>query len=374
MHQEHNIPWNLLAKNVKFVQDNPAYTPRTTGFFAKSPNAGELNHFVRALATTIRTFSDTERAKYPSPWPLPFPTSARNIYSDAVKERHPEYLDDERQKIETWIQRAHREVAPPRENHRYSTSHGDLADVVKVLFAEAVDKESDAPTRTAGVETLLTLANHPEIPLGTMVQLSWGHHFGWSRVMESALRTYVLFNLIIAVGTQGGNPRIDAQRGGGIGLLESGAYREMQFYSFTYRTETQSIDYDAQQIPHRKFWEDAGAAEQDSTIGGANCERRGKNTMYNNRQPPLMHLDALKLKEYLKLNFALLYMYDMIARECGMDPDWRGEITLLLNEMIQGLTVDTGRWLETEGAWSTPISSDSAGIVVRFPIYNQLRW
>ncbi|TEB20454.1 hypothetical protein FA13DRAFT_1644620 [Coprinellus micaceus] len=333
MHQEHNIPWNLLAKGVKFVRENPAYTPRTTGFFTKSPNASELNHFVRAFISTIRTFSDTERAKYPSPWPKPFPTCGPVVYSNEVKAKHPEYLDGRRQRIENWIERAHRGEASASSQRTYSTSHADLADVVKILFAEA------------SMETLLMLANHPEIPLGNLVQLSWGHHFGWSRVMESALRTYLLFNLILAVGTSGGQS--------GEGMLRRGDYTKMESYQYAYRDETWSMDHDAQQVPHRKFWK--GAREADEAARDELDGEGGQGPHLGKGDPPQMHLDITKLKEYLKTDFALLYQYDMIIRECGLDPEWEREMVFTLRNMVRGFNINDGQWVESEGKWTPPV-------------------
>ena len=166
--------------------------------------------------------------------------------------------------------------------------------------------------------------------------------------MESALRTYVLFNLIVAAGTLGG----ESGKGGAESLLQRGDYTKMQSYAYAYRDETQSMDHDAQQVPHRKFWKMAREADE-AARGGLRAEG-GTNLRKEEDDPPLMHLDSPKLKEYLKLNFALLYRYDMVVRECGLDPEWEREIVFLLRSMVRGFEVDDGHWIEGEGKWAFP--------------------
>ncbi|KAF8072046.1 hypothetical protein FPV67DRAFT_1447486 [Lyophyllum atratum] len=274
MHQEHTIPWNALASNFKFSRENPHFTPRRTGLFPRnlSTQAQTLNHFVRILHKTITAFSETERAKYGASFDAP---TSGNLFSDELRDRYPEYLDEKNQRIENWIERAKCYYNPP--NLGYTTSQADLAEVVKILIAENQ------------LETLLMLAHHPEIPLGTLRHLSWGHHFGFSRVMESALQAYVLLNLFAAAG-----------------LLERGEYLETWEYKLMVRTSTQSMDYPAQQLPHREYLK---ALPKDTA-----------STM------PEVHRDFARLQEYLKTIFCLLYRYDVVVRECGLDPQWEGEI------------------------------------------------
>ncbi|RXW18938.1 hypothetical protein EST38_g6915 [Candolleomyces aberdarensis] len=49
------------------------------------------------------------------------------------------------------------------------------------------------------------------------------------------------------------------------------------------------------------------------------------------------------LDEYPKLNFALLYKYDMVLRECGKEPEWEREIVGLMGYLVKGLKVEHGR-------------------------------
>ena len=75
------------------------------------------------------------------------------VYSDEAKAKRPEFPNDGRQKIVTWNERfAHHDTTSPLSKPAYSTSHSNLADVVKVLFAETVDLESDESTRKKSTE------------------------------------------------------------------------------------------------------------------------------------------------------------------------------------------------------------------------------
>ncbi|RXW14214.1 hypothetical protein EST38_g11637 [Candolleomyces aberdarensis] len=410
MHQEHNIPWTLLSKHIKFVREHKGYTPCETGFFVKNPFpssssalsfesslstevglgtsqsqlAKDLNHFTRVFISTIRTFSETERAKYPSQECIQSqesPPEGQVIYSDELKALYPEFLDDKKQKIESWISRVHRsegEVAggSKKEQGTYFTSHGDLADVVKILFlsslfhpsssspspsvstSTAASAESAVQTKSKpksrspaepNLETLLKLANLPSVPLGTLHYLSWGHHFGWSRVMESALRAYILLNLIFAVSSESDKAHNE--------LMVKGGYREIGSYKGMIRGETWSMDYPAQQVPHKRFWEAcrdievASLSGSPSSHGSSNSTKSGR---LGEDFVPLMHLDMHHLNEYLKLNFALLYKYDMVLRECGMEPEWEREIVGLMGYLVKGLEVEHGKWVEEERRWTAP--------------------
>jgi hypothetical protein len=81
------------------------------------------------------------------------------------------------------------------------------------------------------------LANHPNIPIAHLHSLGWGHHFGFSRVKESAIRAYMFFNSAYATG-----------------ILQNGDYKELNEYIYLLReVSTTSIDSPAQQIPHIQF-------------------------------------------------------------------------------------------------------------------------
>ena len=179
MHQAHNIPWHLFASNFEFLQNDKSLTPNITYLKNKGkPNASqELKHLIRKFIKTIITFSETERKKYPLTFERP--TNGK-IFSDEIRDRYPDYLNESNQRIEYWIARAHRgDKNDPRSYDRLDVR---LADVVKVLLYENQ------------LSTLLMLAHHPDISIGHLHTLSWRHRPGFERVKESSIHAYIFFN------------------------------------------------------------------------------------------------------------------------------------------------------------------------------------
>ncbi|KAF8809888.1 hypothetical protein BYT27DRAFT_7187153 [Phlegmacium glaucopus] len=221
MHQGHNIPWGLFASNFEFVRNDKRFTPNITSLRTRGkPNVSqELKHFIRKFTQTIITFSETERKKYPPRFECP---TTGNLFSDELRDRYPDYLDDRNQRIEHWIARAHRD--PVTGQRSYGTQDARLADVVKVLLHENQ------------LSTLLMLAHHPDIPIAHLHSLSWGNHFGFSRVKESAIRAYMFFNGAYATG-----------------ILENGSYKELNEYKYLLMEVAVNMDFPAQQIPHVQF-------------------------------------------------------------------------------------------------------------------------
>ena len=292
MHQGHNIPWNIITSNYKYTEEDKRYTPPFTGLALKSPadpkTKQELKHFVKKFAQTIRTFSDTERAKYPK---IVKPRTTGLLFSNEIRNKHPEYLNEKNQQIDYWIQRAQ------KTSINYNTCDGDLADVVKVLLHENE------------METLLMLAQHPDIPIADLRFLSWGHHFGFSRVKESALNAYIFFNAADATGT-----------------LERGQYACMARYGSLLREISISMDYPAQQIPHVEFLRACGALGSDGHLINISYREMGTGWAKNVH----VHANYGLLQQYLKQLFALIYRYDVFVREYGLQEDWEAEIDYYL--------------------------------------------
>lgn len=274
MHQEHNIPWNTLASNFKYIYENPAFTPRRTALFPRDlPNqASQVTHFSKALENTITEFSRTERAKYPETFKCPV---SGKLFSDELMTHHPKFLNPTVHLIENWIADAKASDGTDDDTYSFNTSHGDLADVVKILIHENE------------MSTLLMLAHHLQIPLIQLRSLSWGHHFGFSRVAEAALAAYLSINHYTAAD-----------------LFRKQKYKTLSGYQNLLRYLTDSMDYDGQQVPHRNFM-------------GTNPTRDGAADSLE---------DIDRLRDYLKILFSLLYRYDMLVRECGAEGSWLGEI------------------------------------------------
>ena len=286
MHQSHNIPWDLISSNFKFVRDDKRFTPPFTGLVSlDKPNTpNEFKHLIKKITRTILTFSETERKKYPQSFT---PLSTGNLFSDELRDRFPEYLNKRNQRVEYWIERANKLDAGPLMQSRYDTRDAELADVVKVLLYENE------------MASLLMLAQNPRVPIETLNHLSWGHHFGFSRVMESALQSYMFFNTIAA-----------------MDILENGVYMTIPEYGSIIRETTFPMDFPAQQIPHRLFFQQCGLK-----LDAYTYESLGRDLA--------VHGDYGRLREHLKLLFALLYRYDMLLRECGLDPKWESQLVYI---------------------------------------------
>ena len=279
MHQSHNIPWHLISSNFEFKENDRRFTPPFSGLASKNnPNASqELNHFIRKFAHTIRTFSDTERAKYPD---QPTLQSEGNVFSDELKEKYPHYLNDTNQRIEYWIQ----PVIPHSDLPVYK--NGMLAEIVKILLYENE------------LAILIMMARHPNIPIAQLHHINWNYDAGFSCLMVTALRAYMYFNAAEATNT-----------------LENGQYTHADDYRELLMEVGKMADYPAQQIPHKHFFESQYIAHD----RGARSEREWAHDIF-------VHKDLGLLKEYLKTLFALLYRYDLLLRECAIDPKWELEI------------------------------------------------
>ncbi|KAH6883646.1 hypothetical protein BKA70DRAFT_169972 [Coprinopsis sp. MPI-PUGE-AT-0042] len=315
MHQSHNIPWSIFNEHTKFVAHDPAFFNRPPQLVSrgKPGEAKALNHFVRTFTAVMEEFSATERKKYPPPSEFKFPTTGK-LFIDDLKAKYPEYLNDDNQRIEYWIER--RYPGYVEGESRYDTSNAKLAEVVKVLMTENE------------METLLMLANHPQIPLYTLCNLHWGHHFGFSRVMESALDSYLFFNITSATGD-----------------LANGNWRQMRWFESLLSTSTHSMDFPAQQIPHKRFF---ALPDHDSWAWD------GGKPLPETKVVRDLNQDYKALHEYLKLNFELLYRYNMLLRELGVESPWQGEITRSLGYRVGGLKVHD-EYDEETNKWRTPV-------------------
>jgi len=314
MHQGHNIPWTLIESNFEFKQNDTRFTPPFNGLVsANKQNASkELRHFIHKFVQAIRTFSDTERAKYPTQITL---VSEGNLFSDGLRDKYPEYLNEENQRTEYWIRRAKKRHYDSEGILLYDTSDGDLADVVKVLLYENE------------MESLLMMANHPKIPIGSLHHLSWGHHFGFSRVKESAIRSYLFFNAAEATG-----------------ILHTGQYTLCDDYGSLLSEMGDCMDFPAQQIPHQKFLK--SCRDFDDKILGIKEGGRGERSWVKDLY---LHRNHGLLREYMKTLFALIYRYDVLMKECALDPLLDLEIAQCcpINRVVK---VEMN-WLEREQQW-----------------------
>lgn len=139
MHQDHNIPWDIVASHLKFTVPKSGDRSKMD-FYPKdrATQTSDLRHFARKFAAAITEFSRTERAKYPRSFSVvmngriisedvfePYEdagTSPTGTLNRSSVEGEPmEY------RIEDWIARARTSYEYQREpldkNLCYSTSH-----------------------------------------------------------------------------------------------------------------------------------------------------------------------------------------------------------------------------------------------------------
>ncbi|KAF9031605.1 hypothetical protein BJ165DRAFT_1411114 [Panaeolus papilionaceus] len=286
MHQSHNIPWHILPTHFKVVYDDKQVTPPRSHITPKNSQDPALQpslvHFIRKFTTAIRTFSDTERQKYPPTFDTP---TSGPLFSDALIEKYPEYLNKRNQDIAYWIARAQ------QGGGHYGTFHGELADVIKVLIHE----DEMAP--------LLMLARHPLTPIADLHNLSWGHTFGWSRSKEEALSAYLFFNAAEA-----------------LELMQTGDYTRLDIYPELLRTLQCSMDYPGQQVTHREFFKDIGLQD---AIENSSWGRPGEK---EEAMVLAVHHDYERFQRYIKQTFEVLYRYDALARECGFQDGPSGKL------------------------------------------------
>ncbi|KAL0958513.1 hypothetical protein HGRIS_000655 [Hohenbuehelia grisea] len=287
MHQEHNIPWNSVASHLQFIRDNESKTPPRTDFFPRErpSQAKELNHFTRIFTKTLSTFAETERTKYPTAKELEQKATlftSGKLFSDEVRDRHPDYLNAKNQLIENWISRAtfiHTEDHTGRTTtqYRFTMNHGDLADAVKALIDEGE------------METLLMLVHHPQVPIQHLHHLNLGHYFGFARVAEAAIPAYIYLNVVVAAGC-------------------THNYRDLKGYQSLLQlvADTMHMDYGT-------HWQD----EHHWRILG---RRRSSAVL------PDVLADLSRAKLYMKELFQLLYRYEVIVLEFDADPQLDREV------------------------------------------------
>lgn len=72
-HQAHNIPWTLLASNLRWVLPGPSAAVPSLQFDTRQQRTNELMHFFEAFARNIEEHSACERRKYADKYDPPDP-------------------------------------------------------------------------------------------------------------------------------------------------------------------------------------------------------------------------------------------------------------------------------------------------------------
>ena len=137
------------------------------------------------------------------------------------------------------------------------------------------------------------LAQHPDINLREpmLEQEEWYQH-GFNRTKELSLSAYIFFCSAQAIGT-----------------LENGEYALDREYHCLVDQMMHFVARSSEQVAHLEL------------MRGIGEEINGFNTI-----DIRVHKDHERFQRYLKDLFALLYRYDVFARECGIDSEWEREL------------------------------------------------
>ncbi|OAQ28801.1 hypothetical protein K457DRAFT_75794 [Linnemannia elongata AG-77] len=305
MHLDHAIPWITISKLFSVRQnDKPLPAQDGTLRFAEDlnpcnkPNQDkELLYFSNAIANVIKEFSTTERKKYPVQFPaessgelFPYELLQKRHASNQEYAAHGDtYLTEQNQRLEYWIRRAHGEREPDTSLNPSKTMFScfdlDLADAVKILIIEN------------HMPAVLTLARHPLIPLNNLDSIGWGHSFGIDHLEYYCLRSYVYLNILAEFPEWCQNEK----------------YRKLEAFQRLESLMTSTCDGDGQMPMHRSFF----------------CDLNEEGQFV----PRDIFADMGRMKEYLKLCFAVLYRYDMVAKEYGREHDWLRAIADALGQL-----------------------------------------
>ncbi|TLD14697.1 hypothetical protein PspLS_11103 [Pyricularia sp. CBS 133598] len=329
-HQAHAIPWNSLASQVKHTVSYHAEPQRKDIFSVGKPNSTkEVDYFCRALANRIREFSETERAKFAPKeeyqkqaraWKSG--PSARKVYPDKqdIDCQAPDDADfwfQERlwsspglQNLDKWL------------NPIYGSrcGHGDTLKLMmieavgmKPAFSSRIDAGAAEKLQKDMMDSLLLLANHPDVDLPSFVNMHHGHHYGLSRVAEEGIRGYVYMNLLVAMQENGSDICDYVVDENGVEDKSRRKYMNTQSYERMLDSVAGSYDGDAQNLVHWDFF----------------YERTEDDWKRDTSKDVLGDLDALK--EYLKGVWKVLVVYDLVIREAGGNPDLESECRQMLN-------------------------------------------
>jgi hypothetical protein len=182
------------------------------------------------------------------------------------------------------------------------------------ISAQEDEVEGEKRKREA-METLLLMANHPQMRILGLRDMSHGHHFGVSRVAEEALKAYVYLNLLVAM-REGGSGVCDFVEG----REDEGRrkYMDCESYGRMLQSVAGRYDGDAQTIIHRLF------LLGDPVISFGHAEVSKKDVL----------VDLEKLIEYLKGVWRVMITYDVVIREAGGDPRWEKECEFAFSFMF----------------------------------------
>lgn len=191
---------------------------------------------------------------------------------------------------------------------------GGRTEVIKALLDEGCGGEQEQggeKEKTTGWEVLLGIARDESQQVGKgTVGEAWYEHIhgpaGWRAVGRMALAFYLLVNTIMAV------PGLLQPDAAGGGLVAWKRWNEMRWW---FRDPIGTGN--AHMLPHEEFWRAVGLPEECFQYSCTTIELASVD----------LFKDMARVQDYLKHCWRLMYGYDMLMRECGMEPDWADLLT-----------------------------------------------
>ena len=280
-HQAHNIPWQTLADNFKYIYQNPRHKYTTNLYpLNKAGQSKRLIHFTNAFAKSLEEFSLSERAKYPAQYEPPEPedivlshTTVRTIKDTVQKYRQsnsdnwlthecpdskskttchgpcscPLSLNDRRMKV--WLNYIGCDCCisggGPIERHM---------ETVELFKALLLHNQMDS---------LLWIASHPKSYLDQMwiVSCCWDHEGeGWVEMVRHTLMVYICLNVFyVKPETYNSSLRKAhlqsiVRQGQRVRPEEEVDYRQTLSYQTMLLRCTEGYRHDTETFPHREFF------------------------------------------------------------------------------------------------------------------------
>ena len=186
-HQAHNLPWNTLADNFKFVYANARYKNCTNLYPRFKPGQGsQLQHFARVFARVLDSSSSQERQKFPNaedadqdePDELFISPAAASRIARTVKWDNEQTLAEEKRRLSYWVM----EITDPTYPHA-DKSQREMVEMLKTLLLYG------------DMEPLLRFARQPLVNM----ECIWDYpeEDCLSEMIEKFLTTYICLNVLV---------------------------------------------------------------------------------------------------------------------------------------------------------------------------------
>jgi hypothetical protein len=288
-HQAHNIPWQSLASNLKFVQDNRRFHWRTDLYPKHDPGQGkQLTYFAKGFARVLEEFSRTERAKYPEEHraleldEVIISTATEERIKNTVKkykEKDDYYLRSgnslglKEKTLPYWINYPEQVMC----ERCYGPGHvNDSGELLKALLLHGE------------MDTILNLAAQPNVRLlsRSLLYRTCDYYRGWSEIAATALMAYICLNIFFLKPEtydptfRKSKPSQRSKSGDEPDYRRASSYQRMLFRC------TGSRECDSFTYPHREFFGvaqdqyDARHWDQKYTFGVTSLSNMRKHSAY----------------------------------------------------------------------------------------------